>query len=89
MGRFETGSKEFAPMRLKACLGTIVAICVLFSAAVSVGDEGKGEKNRPVAFFPALKYEFLEILEGTKVTHDFIVQNKGTAPLKVEKVKTD
>lgn len=75
-------------MKLKPCLGTIVAICVLFSAAVSIGDEGKGEENQPVVFFPALKYEFSQVVEGTKVTHDFIIQNKGTAPLKVEKVKT-
>ena len=75
-------------MKLKACLSTIVAVCVLFSAAVSIGDESKGEENQPVAFFQALKYEFSQVVEGTQVTHDFIIQNKGTAPLEIEKVKT-
>ncbi len=33
-------------------------------------------------------YEFEPVPDGTKVTHDFIVLNKGTAPLEITKVKT-
>ena len=31
---------------------------------------------------------FSEVLDGTNVVHDFVIQNKGTATLKVDRVKT-
>ena len=43
----------------------------------------------PLAHLPALRYEFTPVMEGQEVTHDFIVQNKGSAPLEIQKVKTD
>jgi hypothetical protein len=43
----------------------------------------------PLAYLPALRYEFAPIMEGHEVTHDFVVQNKGSAPLEIQKVKTD
>ena len=43
----------------------------------------------PLAHLPALRYEFAPVIEGRKVTHDFVVQNKGSAPLEIQKVKTD
>jgi hypothetical protein len=43
----------------------------------------------PLAHLPALRYEFEPVMEGRKVTHDFVVQNKGSAPLEIQKVKTD
>jgi hypothetical protein len=43
----------------------------------------------PIAHLPALRYEFEPVLEGSQVTHDFVVQNKGSAPLEIQKVKTD
>ena len=43
----------------------------------------------PLAHLPALRYEFEPVLEGRQVTHDFVVQNKGSATLEIQKVKTD
>ena len=43
----------------------------------------------PLAHLPALRYEFAPVMEGRKVVHDFVVQNKGSAPLEIQKVKTD
>ena len=43
----------------------------------------------PVIHLPVGRYEFEPILEGHQVTHDFVVQNKGSAPLEIQKVKTD
>ncbi len=43
----------------------------------------------PLAHLPALRHEFEPVMEGREVTHDFIVQNKGTATLEIQKVKTD
>ena len=43
----------------------------------------------PLAHLPTLRYEFEPVLEGRQVTHDFVVQNKGSATLEIQKVKTD
>ena len=43
----------------------------------------------PSAFLPAAKFEFEPVVEGKEVTHEFIIQNKGAAPLQVKNVKTD
>ena len=43
----------------------------------------------PIIHLPAQRYEFEPVLEGSKVIHDFVVQNKGSAMLEIQKVKTD
>ena len=43
----------------------------------------------PLAYLPAASHEFTSIVEGQEVSHNFVIQNKGTAPLEVQKVKTD
>ena len=45
--------------------------------------------KRPLAFLPAGRYQFDTVVEGQEVAHDFMVQNKGSAPLEIQKVKTD
>jgi hypothetical protein len=68
----------------------VSCVCgMLFFLAVanSFGTESEPEK-RPLAYFPEIQHEFSPVLEGTEVTHDFIIQNKGTLPLVVEKVHT-
>lgn len=68
----------------------------VYSAADKASDqtgvlvgETEGSSNRlPVIFYPETKYHFEEVLDGTSVTHDFVIQNKGDAPLNIQKVKT-
>lgn len=43
----------------------------------------------PLAVIQDSAHEFSPVVEGTQIVHDFIVQNKGKAPLIIEKVKTD
>jgi hypothetical protein len=43
----------------------------------------------PLAHLPALRYEFAPVMEGQEITHDFVVQNKGSATLEIQKVRTD
>jgi hypothetical protein len=43
----------------------------------------------PLAYLPAARYEFTPVAEGQKVSHNFVIQNKGTAPLEVQRVRTD
>ncbi len=42
----------------------------------------------PVAEIAAPEYRFDTVPEGTKVTHAYIIKNKGTAPLEVLRIKT-
>jgi hypothetical protein len=61
--------------------------CILFFETASLGTENKS-LNLPSVFVPESRFEFAPVLDGTEITHDFIVQNKGTAPLAIEKVRT-
>ena len=45
--------------------------------------------KQPLAFLPIDRYQFDPVVEGQEVTHAFVVQNKGTASLEIQKVKTD
>jgi len=42
----------------------------------------------PKAFLPQASYQFEPVAEGTRVVHDFILQNKGEAPLEITKIST-
>ena len=72
-------------MRFKAVavLGGILFLTIFIA-------NGFGAQNdaQPSAFFPATTYEFSPVLDGAKVVHEFVIQNKGNAPLKVERVRT-
>lgn len=41
-----------------------------------------------VVFFPQPKFEFDHMVEGEELLHDFVIMNKGTEVLQVQKVKT-
>jgi len=49
---------------------------------------GTVSENVPVAVAPRDTYQFETVPEGTQVTHEFKIQNQGTAPLIIEKVNT-
>lgn len=42
----------------------------------------------PVLFLPETSFQFENVPAGQSVTHDFLVQNKGTALLRITRVKT-
>jgi hypothetical protein len=72
-------------MRFKAvaAFGCALFMTVFFAIGIGAQDDAQ-----PSAFFPATSYEFSPVLDGTKVMHEFVIQNKGNALLKVERVKT-
>ena len=72
-------------MKLKI-LGIVLGYMIFF-IIYPVAAKNSAEK-RPLAVIPEQTYEFVPVVEGSLVTHDFIIQNKGTAPLVIEKVKT-
>ncbi len=42
----------------------------------------------PVAFTPDLIFGFKPVPEGTIITHEFTIKNKGNAVLHIKRVKT-
>ncbi|MDY6903624.1 MAG: DUF1573 domain-containing protein [Thermodesulfobacteriota bacterium] len=62
----------------------LFAAIVLLSTQV-VYAEGAGMPHAVVA---STVYEFESVPDGTEVKHDFVLQNTGDAPLKVDNVRT-
>lgn len=48
----------------------------------------KVDREVPAAVLPTHSYQFEPVLEGFEVRHDFVIQNKGSAPLFISRVKT-
>jgi len=72
-------------MSYKGLFAFAVIIGMTLFTAVGFGTQ---EDAGPVAFFPQTLYEFSPVLDGAKVVHEFAVQNKGSATLNIERVKT-
>jgi hypothetical protein len=79
--------KGVLPMQIKTTVILILGCCLLGLSAASAGDVPATERF-PSAFLPETQYTFTSTPEGTELTHDFAVQNRGNAPLIIEKVKT-
>ena len=72
-------------MRSKALLVFAVFAQLILITSLAVGAQ---EDSKPSAFFPQTDYEFSPVLDGEQVEHEFLVQNKGSAVLTIERVKT-
>ena len=48
-----------------------------------------GTDEVPKAVFPQTRYQFEAVMEGQELKHDFIVENRGNAPLIIKKVRPD
>jgi hypothetical protein len=72
-------------MSYKGLFAFAVIIGMTLFAGVGFGAQ---EDAGPVAFFPQTLYEFSPVLDGAKVVHEFVIQNKGSATLNIERVKT-
>ena len=68
--------------------GVLLSVfCGFVLISVSFGAD-KVIENYPAAILPEVRYDFEPVIDGLEITHAFIIQNKGTAPLEIEKVKT-
>ncbi len=73
-------------------LGAIVVLTLLTGfgftdRARAEGDKAQVKAGAPKAHWTERRFEFAPLLEGTDVTHDFFVENKGNAPLEILKVQ--
>ncbi len=73
-------------MKRKRSIILMMICCLLLAGAIS-WTEASAE-GQPIAVLPEIRYEFEPVPDGTQIHHDFIIQNKGTATLKIEKVRT-
>ncbi len=60
---------------------SLVCIQILFSTTAF-------SKNFPSALISEKTHRFEAIVEGDQVTHNFIIKNIGTAPLKIVKIES-
>ena len=70
-------------MKLKVTMAAL--FCLVLFAIHS--DAENITREKPVAFLPEQIFEFEPVIEGNIIIHDFIIQNKGTAPLVIHKVR--
>lgn len=79
--------KDIFNMKLKLISIFFATVCIL---SLNSGVFGASEQTPPSlsVFVPESRYTFPTVIDGTEVTHDFTLQNKGDAPLVIEKVKT-
>jgi hypothetical protein len=64
-----------------------VTFCIILFGTGSFGLTEQTLQT-PSAFIPDSQYTFSPVLDGTEITHEFVIQNKGNAPLEIEKVRT-
>ena len=65
----------------------IAIACVFLMLTVSRADTTPVPQP-PAAFLPQTTFNFQEVVEGTEVVHDFMILNKGTGPLNIQRVQT-
>lgn len=58
-------------------------------AAQSTPTQSAAAVESPKAVFPETRYEFGAVMEGTKIEHDFIIENHGSEPLVIKHVRPD
>jgi hypothetical protein len=77
-----------------------VSLAFIPLAIASAGPPDAGEQtpaavvktavdSAPQAVFGEMKYDFTPVFEGTEIKHDFVVENKGDAPLIIDRIKPD
>ncbi len=65
----------------------IIFAVAFFLAGNTIGAENNPPAS-PSASIPQPIHEFEQVVDGTQVIYDFFIQNKGTAPLEIQKIKT-
>ena len=63
---------------------TILLVLIPFAAFAQNTDN----PGTPKIHVPETAFQFNSVVSGQDVIHDYILQNRGTAPLKISRVKT-
>ena len=73
---------------VSAALVAFLFVGVASYAAQNDNTPSTDTPKTPSAFLPVDTWEFESVVDGTAVVHEFVIQNKGDAPLNISKVKT-
>ncbi|RMG44748.1 MAG: DUF1573 domain-containing protein [Candidatus Dadabacteria bacterium] len=65
----------------RALCGLILLVCCL-----SISASAEEEKKLPKLEIPNAEYDFGSVSQGTVVSHDFLIKNKGNAPLVIQRI---
>jgi len=71
---------------MKVKIALLIVTILLGSNAIGAKEE---TSVSPSALIVQHIYEFAPVVDGTEVVHDYVIQNKGSATLEIQKVKTD
>ena len=71
-----------------AAISALLFVGIGSYAAQSDNATPTDSEKLPTAILPVTQWEFESVVDGTAVVHDFVIQNKGDAPLNISKVKT-
>lgn len=74
-------------MKLKNLLAWAAVTCLMLHAPASLAGDAT-DAGVPGVKVPDSSFTFSPVVEGTQVVHSFVVENRGSAELKIEKVKT-
>lgn len=68
----------------------IFRIVIFISLVFPWGVDPLGARTvpEPQAFLPETHFEFPSVFEGQEVYHEFVIRNKGDAPLDIRDVRT-
>jgi hypothetical protein len=81
--------------RLLLTLLAVVLLCPAWALAgqpdkmSATGEKEISEKGHPRAVVTQMEYVFDPVFEGTRIKHDFMIENRGTAPLVIKNVRPD
>jgi hypothetical protein len=72
---------------MKTKKAIIILLFIFYFSLTTLCFTQENEKN-PVAVLTETVYKLENVIEGTVVTHDFILKNTGNADLIINKVKS-
>jgi hypothetical protein len=81
--------RRFTLVALLLVMALLMALNATALLAAGQGTVGHKDATTPQAVFPDTRYDFEPVMEGTRITHDFIIENHGDAPLIIKSVRPD
>lgn len=69
----------------KNWLLVVLAVSLLLPA---YGETAEPSSQGPKAYCPEMVFEFRPVVEGTEIVHEFVLHNRGDAPLTIRKIES-
>jgi len=65
-----------------------ILVGIAVAAALGLGTAAAASGGAPAIHVPQPRHEFAPVPEGVEVTHDFVIQNRGSAELEIKSIET-